>query len=526
MTFRSNHHTSLAVTVLLACGTAGPSSASAQNSVSVPVVDTAPLSLRDVVTLTLAHSASIERARLTILSQEGALLQVNAQFDPVLRASVNRMQTRTPLFATGSDPTSIVNASLGYELGVDWTLPVGLAIAPAVSFSRADIAPGVGEVRNIGTAGLSLVLPLLRGRGGGDARAAQRATSIALEASRADAEYAQRGSIRAAMVAYWQYVAARAGLQVLRGAEARAITLVQQTRALIAADERPAVDSLTVLANVAAKSGARLNGQNTVTTALFELAAATGLPSERIAVLDRPTGQFPAIPDDDVLATWPPEDVWVTYALARRQDLTSAQQQSAGARELVRGAANAARSRLNLRGGLAYTGIGLGDHASQLLTPFNSRRSGAHLEIALEFDNPLVHSVAVGELQRRVADERQATLAADELARTVALAVRSSAQTLHRHIEESRLAFRALGLYAAAVEGERQKYQLGTATLFDVIFAVDNLTAAELGWISAQQRYANAVTDLLYQAGVPLGTSGCAAQLPAPVVLPDAICPF
>jgi outer membrane protein TolC len=69
------------------------------------------------------------------------------------------------------------------------------------------------------------------------------------------------------------------------------------------------------------------------------------------------------------------------------------------------------------------------------------------------------------------------------------------------------------------------KFQMGTATLFEVIQAEDNRTSARLSWIEAQRRYALALAQLRFQAGTLPGAGACPAAAPAPLSSPDGSCP-
>jgi outer membrane protein TolC len=51
------------------------------------------------------------------------------------------------------------------------------------------------------------------------------------------------------------------------------------------------------------------------------------------------------------------------------------------------------------------------------------------------------------------------------------------------------------------VENEQTKSGLGAATVFDVIFAEDNLTSALLNVVAGRQGYAVALAQLRYETG-------------------------
>jgi outer membrane protein TolC len=114
---------------------------------------------------------------------------------------------------------------------------------------------------------------------------------------------------------------------------------------------------------------------------------------------------------------------------------------------------------------------------------------------------PLRNRAARGEALQAEAALRQAEIVEGELARAVALEAATAAETLARAAEERVLAAEAVRLHEASVEAETQKFRLGTATLFDVIFAEDALTSAQLAEIDARRRHAAALARLRYETG-------------------------
>ncbi|HVH13759.1 MAG TPA: hypothetical protein VM759_11935, partial [Longimicrobium sp.] len=73
-------------------------------------------------------------------------------------------------------------------------------------------------------------MPLLRGRGGGSAVAGERSAVMLHAASASELAFRRSLALLAATEAYWEYAAAHARMEVLRGTEARSARLVEQTR--------------------------------------------------------------------------------------------------------------------------------------------------------------------------------------------------------------------------------------------------------------------------------------------------------
>jgi outer membrane protein TolC len=393
---------------------------------------------------------------------------------------------------------------LEYGAGVDWRLRSGLVLSPGLTYSRVDAAGAEAIAQNTGAASLGVLLPLLRGRGGGALTASERAAATGLDASRADLAQVRAGSVLNAVNAYWGYLAAVRTVEVLRQAEERAGVLLRQTVTLIEADERPAVDRLPVAANLASKRASRLSAESSVSAARQSLAQAMGLAPERLASLPPPADAFPATPDSTVATTADPA-AWVAQALARRADLAAARRRREAAGTLLQGARAETRARLDLNLTLGYTGIATGQAVDRLFTPFYAPDRGVHAQLGFSYGVPLGNNAAAGELLRGTAADRQSAIALDELARTIALSVATAAETLARTVEELRLSDEAVRLHTLSVESESQKFRLGTSTLFDVIQAEDGLTGATLSLIDTQRRYASSLATLRFETGALVG---------------------
>jgi outer membrane protein TolC len=450
----------------------------------------AGLTLEQVVRATLASSAALRDARLRVQASEGALRQAGAAFDPVLAAAAR--STRAPASLTGGATTT----ESGYDLGISQRLPWGATVAPRLTFQRSTERTGGTLPQNLATAALDLTLPLLRGRGGGIDAAVARSARLEVEAAGADLQGRRGDVLLRAAEAYWAYAAAVRRVEVLRGAEARAERLVADTRALVAADERPAADTLPVAASAASKRAARIAAEQEVTAARRELAVAMGTPAAQ-APLAAPATAFPA-PD---AAAVPGPAQASALALAARPELAAARGRRDAALALARGARGDTRTRLDLSLGFGYTGVEAGTQLGRFVSPFYSTAGGPQASFGVSWSLPWQNREAAGRLMQAEAALRQAENELDEAGRQLALEAAAAAETLARSADELAQSAEAARLHAAAVQGEREKFRLGTSTLMDVLYAEDALTSATLAEIGGRQRYAQALARLRYQTG-------------------------
>ncbi|HEV2736025.1 MAG TPA: TolC family protein, partial [Longimicrobiaceae bacterium] len=170
------------------------------------------------------------------------------------------------------------------------------------------------------------------------------------------------------------------------------------------------------------------------------------------------------------------------------------------ARTLLRGARGEMRPRLDLSVRLGYTGVEDGGALHGMLPPL-SGRSGVHAEVRLSSGLALGNREAEGLALQSAADEQDAAAAERELVRRIALHAEAAAETLRRSAAELAQAMEAARLHSLAVENERRRFQLGGATLFDVLYAEDGLTSATLARIDGELRHAVALARLRAAAG-------------------------
>lgn len=455
------------------------------------------LTLEQVVRTTLESSADVQSARWDVEASRGAVRMAQGAFDAQMQATVTGQRLRTPFMETQQQGIS-ESTALDYGVGVDRRFRWGLLVSPRLTYSR--VGGPATDGANEAVASLGFALPLLRGRGGGAEAAGERAAFAGQRASVADLRHARAGAVLRAVAAYWDYVAAVRQAEVLRRAEERAAKLVEDTRALVVADERPAVDLVPIQASLASRRASRISGEQGVTSARQGLALAMGISPEALLRLPAPATVFPEIPDT-AAHPLPTSARAVELAAGHRADLAAAAERRESAAERLRGARGDTRPRLDLGVTVGYRGLEAGHDTRQLFSPFYSPLGGMHARVDLTYGLPLENRAASGSAMASEAAGRQADLRLEELRRSVALDAATAAETLRRSLEELALFGEAVRLHALALEGETSKFRLGTSTIFDVIYAEDALTSATLSEIDARRRFAAALVRLRYETG-------------------------
>jgi outer membrane protein TolC len=352
--------------------------------------------------------------------------------------------------------------------------------------------------------GLDLTVPLLRDWGGGITAAPERTARHSLDAAVLGARHSAAASVLATAVAYWNELAAEQRVEVYRSSETRAGRLVDDTRRLVEADERPAADLQQLLANLALKRATRLAAEQASVEAREQLALAMGVVIDDMATLPRAISGFPMVP-----AAGSPEShdaTTVADAMSRRADLAALRAESVAAEVQWRAARAGLRTRLDLTASVGYQGLAAARGFGGALSSLYRNVPGLDASVRLSYELPLESLAARGEAIRGRAAYEQARIREAELARRISSGVRVAHEAL-LHGREALLAAReAVALSRQAVENEKRKFQLGMSTLFDVILAEDALTNARLGEIAGQQAYAVAIARLRYETGSIIDT--------------------
>ena len=162
---------------------------------------------------------------------------------------------------------------------------------------------------------------------------------------------------------------------------------------------------------------------------------------------------------------------------------------------------NDLKPRLDLTIDLGYEGLEAGSALEEYFTPFGRNVGGANVGVTLSYTVPFGNRTSRRlSVQRASAYQQQITLARD-LTRFIQSSVLVALKALERSIYELKSSEIAIELYRTAVSNEKKKFQMGLATLIEIIDVEDRLTEAMLSYTDGQQRYASALVQLRYETG-------------------------
>lgn len=474
--------------------------------------DTVGLRLDVVVRETLVRGPLIVVARWQRQSMRGIERATRGTFDVMSGAFVSTGRERLVQSLGASDPATVLNQA-SYGVSAQRQFRSGIVVRPDVSLTSTAI-PGTATPRTgVGDVGVAIILPLARNFGQGVAASQARAAERYAVAAEVGVRAAAAAAVLESVISYWAYAAAQLRLDARRQSESRALRLIQETEALVRADERPAGDLVSIRANVATRVAARLASEQLLLDARARLGLAMGISSDAIQQIPAATTPFPVLPPPVAIAEQSasaPATLREVMrgAVRRRPDLTVARERRAATRVTLTGARNALLPQMDLNVRLGFAGLTQSSDRRALFSPLYENVSGLNSTVQLSFGLPMGNNSARGQAEQAEATDGDAEFALANLTRQVEADLAVSSAALSASMGEGTRTAEAVRLNEQAVEQVRLKFRLGSATVFDVMFAEDQLTAAWMADADARQRYATALVRWRFETGALVHDNG------------------
>ncbi len=476
------------------------------------------LTLLDAVRTTLSDQPDIRLLARQVEIAEGDLDAQRGVFDTTLGSTLLRQRDETPLNSSQAVPgvfEALRTDTTRLGLSATHRFRTGLELAPTVTFDRSTTNLPDALVENRYSFGVTATQPLLRGRGRKAAAVGELAQGHEVEAVRAELGHGIAQSVLRTVQAYWNYVAAARALAIVRDAEDRFGNMRDEAEALIQADQMPAADIKQLKANLASRTGSRLQSEQQLLEARHGLGLAMGLPVDQFDALPAPADDFPAVATE--LPQPAQAGLFTPAALGQRGDLVAATRRVDAAQALLDSARNGVQPKVDLQLRAGYKGLAEG--AGRFFSPFGENLAGPDLAAALVFQFPPRNRAAEGQLARSTAVMDQARTAAFDSERRVRSGIEVALANLETAGRRVAIAAETAALFREAVADEQQKVRLGLGTVIDLIFTQDSLTSAEIDEVQARLGYAIALARLRYETGTLVADDGGRPQLdPAALV--------
>lgn len=464
------------------------------------------LGLVETVSMLLAHDPNVTRVEAQLDSARGGLMVASGRFEPLVTSSLLQADDETP----SVDGDVSQRGLLQSQVGVVKELRTGQTVESSVLLARDDPA-GPGGAVNEGSVVFSLRQPLLRDRSPAAVTAFERSAARSVEASERDLTHTLSERVLVVVDRYWRLRAAREELTILAESRELSEELLETTRRLVAADQRPAADVVLLEANVAAKQAAEIDGERRLFAARQDLGREIGLPPAEILRLGLPAEPFPTV--ESTPTTVELAERYVALAYASRADLAAAELRRIASETLEVAAENDLKPRLDLVLAPELSGAVGGTEADRFFAPVLDRADGFSTSLSLAFSFPPRTVEARGRLLQSQARSRIDATSVELLRVAIGAQVPSALEAVARGAERLVVSRRAVGLFEQALVNEQRKLQAGRSTLLDVISQQDRLTSARQAQVGAGLSLALAVVQLRFETGSLVVGEGDAARI-------------
>lgn len=462
--------------------------------------------LLDAVAMTMEKQPDILLNQQSVESSRGVLQQQSGAFDTALQAGLSHNHADVPLSslaeqAGGAYPLTDTSTA---GVGLVKQFRTGVTASPSVQIVRTAVTPNNIDTQNAATVSFTITIPLLKGLGVDATGAPELAAKRDVQASVLTLRHAVSQDVLTTASAYWSYLAAVKILEQRKESKSRAELNFRDTRKLIEGDERAGGDIQLVSADLAAKTAACIEAEQTIIKARHTLGLAMGLPYAGIESLPFPADDFLPVKIKEITETGEQLQTVVDQSLLKRADYLASKETKESARILVEQARNGLLPQLDFQIGVGYSGLDEGSRFTTFTSSLWDRVPGASTSASLTYKWPPTNNSAYGVFRQKLAAYNKAAINSDELARKISSSVSQDISNLKNSALGLMKYQEAVDYYRKAVENERKKFFLGMSTMNNVITTEDSLTAAYINWISSESTYAIALAQLRYDTGTLL----------------------
>lgn len=460
--------------------------------------------LMETVRLTVANQPDILLQEQQVEIQQGFLETETGKFDINLGLQASHERDDAPLAATEQQivrDSSLLTETTAYRAYLQKLFRTGVTITPSVQNTITDYSPSSYDPTATGRVDFLITVPLQRGLGVEATGAGETAARLLHEASILQLRQTVALAVYGTVLSYWNYLATRETLDTLEDSEERARTILNQVQELVAGDEVPAGDLEQLRANLENKTGNRIATELQLLQAQQSLGLAMGIPFGDFRSLPLPADPFPDFDMASVEKMEASSDRLLQTSLSNRGDYLAAEKIRESANVQVTAARNALKYQLDLSLNLGYQGLEEDRGLRPVFTPLYRNVPGASASVLLQFLFPLENRAARGALRQSSASLQQTGIQMDDLIRKIQSGVHVALHALKSSALQLQRAREAISSYRLAVQNERDKFALGTATLLDIVNMEDKLTSALLSKVSAHAAYAAAIVELRLQTG-------------------------
>ena len=354
--------------------------------------------------------------------------------------------------------------------------------------------------------GVTLDIPLGKGRGKVSTAAAERAAIASADAALADEAFAITTSVESTALAYWNLAAAQAILALQQETEAIQANLLDIGETLVAADEYAEADLHFLAGRLELTRGRVSAARESVLRARVDLARVMGRELTTVDEAPLAADELPRVPGDD--ERLPTIDEMVDAALQSRFDIAALRSRRTSAEFLARGARFDLKRRVDLQLAVGYAGLYEGgdisrpdDLARGWWEAVSDFSAGPSYRLGLRFELPFGNRLARGLSVQAHALDQQSRIELRDRERTVTNRIEQLSEALVRAIEEGHRREESVEHYRTTLGSDIEIFRAGEGSSIDVILTQESLVNEEIQLISARAAIAALATQLTFETG-------------------------
>ncbi|HKS82108.1 MAG TPA: TolC family protein [Candidatus Acidoferrales bacterium] len=460
------------------------------------------LSLDDAIRLALENNTNFQLLHTSIEDAQFALIGSKSTFDPAFASSFNAFRFLSPQYTQlGGAPTL---SQLTQTTLLGWTQTVESGANYQVQFNANKFSSNSSF--NIFNPSISTSLainftqPLLKGAGFAINRAPIVVAQRGVKQSQDGFEENVNDIILQVVNNYWNVVAMRENLKVTQESMDAAQKSYDHDKKSLELGALPPLDIYRSESTVASRKVSVIQAEYALKQAEDQFRQVIGAdidPNIRAYDLDLTET---AVPSETMEITDIPTAM--EKALNYRPEMDSIRLQLENDDTVVKVARNAKLPNLSVSGSFQTNGLGgaptsgLGDSLSQT---FGADFPGYGFTVSLSL--PVRNRGAEAALGRALAAKKHDLYSERQLREQITLNVTNAVHQLEQAKQSVAAAKIALDLSQKTLQADQRKYELGSETIFFVLEAQTELTAAEQTLLQAEVGYQDAVAQVDHDTG-------------------------
>ncbi len=496
---------------------------------------TGEVRLIDVINMALVRNPDIKIYKSERISADADILSNESVFDAKIKTSAGRSIEYTPLSGDKlsayrrsgvQDMVKFKQGSFSYTAGYEKKYRSGISISPDITVytGESNDPQGRGPFTN-GKVQFTIIKPLGAGGGSKINTAFEKSAHIESESVSLDGLHIMSQTVRDAVYFYWNYAYAYKALKITEESKKRAERIYNDNKILVENNEAAPAELDTLIANLNSRLAECEKASQTLLEARNNLKTALGVSIDSDFASAPPADFFPAgrIAVDTVEISMLAERL-VKYALINRKDYAAARKRLESYNYTIPAAEDALKPQADLKFTAGYNTLKEDKGAAAVISSLHEGASGVNISAVVNYSFPAGNNSARADLIKRREQLERARIKADDMARRIEIKLNTRINAIFSITNRYGLMLESSRLYAKALENEKEKHQMGAATLMDILNLEDRLGQAELALEAAVFEYASTITDLRFDAGCLISSenSCCEIKLEDLTVLPGA----